>query len=125
MNGMLHFEKNNREKVISSFLDYQRLINSVDETEVETDKITLMTLHAAKGTDYRVVIVTGMEEGTFPIRRQDQQLTELEEERRLFYVGMARAKNRLYLTSVVCRRDDLERAPSMFTREIPSNLINR
>ncbi|MDE0505950.1 MAG: exonuclease domain-containing protein, partial [Candidatus Poribacteria bacterium] len=125
MNGMLHFEKNNRVKDISSFLDYQKLINSADETEVETDKVTLMTLHAAKGTEYRVVIVTGMEEGTFPIRRQDQPLAELEEERRLFYVGMTRAKDRLYLTSVVRRRGDMERAPSMFSREIPSNLINR
>ena len=125
MNGMLHFERNSREKGISDFLDYQKLINSADETEVETDKITLMTLHAAKGTEFRVVIVTGMEEGTFPIRRQDQPLAELEEERRLFYVGMTRAKDRLYLTSVVRRRGDLERAPSMFSREIPSNLINR
>ena len=125
LNGMLHFEKNTREKNISSFLDYQKLINSADETEAETDKVTLMTLHAAKGTEFRVVIVTGMEEGTFPIRRQDQPLAELEEERRLFYVGMTRAKDRLYLTSVVRRRGDLERAPSMFSREIPSNLINR
>ena len=125
MNGMLHFERNSREKDISSFLDYQKLINNADETEIETDKITLMTLHAAKGTEFRVVIVTGMEEGTFPIRRKDQPLAEIEEERRLFYVGMTRAKERLYLTSVVRRRGDLERAPSMFTREIPSNLINR
>jgi DNA helicase-2/ATP-dependent DNA helicase PcrA len=125
MNGVLHFERNSREKEIAGFLDYQKLINSADETEIETDKITLMTLHAAKGTEFRVVIVTGMEEGTFPIRRKDQPLEEIEEERRLFYVGMTRAKERLYLTSVLRRRGDLERAPSMFTREIPSNLINR
>ena len=125
MNGMLHFERNSREKDISGFLDYQKLINSADETEIESDKITLMTLHAAKGTEFRIVIITGMEEGTFPIRRKDQPLAELEEERRLFYVGMTRAKERLYLTSVVRRRGDFERAPSMFTREIPSNLINR
>ena len=125
LNGMLHFERNSREKDISGFLDYQKLINSADETEIESDKITLMTLHAAKGTEFRIVIITGMEEGTFPIRRKDQPLAELEEERRLFYVGMTRAKERLYLTSVVRRRGDLERAPSMFTREIPSNLINR
>ena len=125
MNGVLHFERNSREKEIAGFLDYQKLINSADETEIETDKITLMTLHAAKGTEFRVVIVTGMEECTFPIRRKDQPLEEIEEERRLFYVGMTRAKERLYLTSVLRRRGDLERAPSMFTREIPSNLINR
>ena len=109
MNGMLHFERNSREKDISGFLDYQKLINSADETEIESDKLTLMTLHAAKGTGFRIVIITGMEEGTFPIRRKDQPLAELEEERRLFYVGMTRAKERLYLTSVVRRRGDLER----------------
>ena len=125
MNGVIHFERNSREKEMSGFLDYQKLINSADETEIETDKITLMTLHAAKGTEFRVVIVTGMEEGTFPIRRQNQSLAEIEEERRLFYVGMTRAKDRLYLTSVLRRHGDLERAPSMFAREIPSNLINR
>ena len=64
-----------------------------------------------------------MEDGTFPIRRPDQPLSELEEERRLFYVGMTRAQERLYLTSVSRRRGDFERGSSMFLREIPSNLI--
>ena len=123
MNGVLHFEAISVETHLTNFLDYQKLINSADEVEIETDKITLMTLHAAKGTEFPVVIILGMEDGTFPIRRPDQPLSELEEERRLFYVGMTRAQERLYLTSVVRRRGDYERGSSMFLREIPSNLI--
>ena len=123
MNGVLHFETTNVERRLTDFLDYQKLINSADEVEVETDKITLMTLHAAKGTEFPVVIILGLEDGTFPIRRPDQPLSELEEERRLFYVGMTRAQDRLYLTSVSRRRSDYERGSSMFLREIPSNLI--
>ncbi len=123
MNGVLHFETTCVERRLTDFLDYQKLINSADEVEVETDKITLMTLHAAKGTEFPVVIILGMEDGTFPIRRPDQPLSELEEERRLFYVGMTRAQDRLYLTSVRRRRSDYERGSSMFLREIPSNLI--
>ena len=123
MNGVLHFENITVESGLTNFLDYQKLINSADEVEVETDKITLMTLHAAKGTEFPVVIIVGMEDGTFPIRRPDQPLSELEEERRLFYVGMTRAQERLYLTSVNRRMGDFERGSSMFLREIPSNLI--
>ena len=123
MNGVLHFENISVEKRLTNFLDYQKLINSADEVEVETDKITLMTLHAAKGTEFPVVIILGMEDGTFPIRRPDQRLSELEEERRLFYVGMTRAQERLYLTSASRRRGDYDRGSSMFLREIPSNLI--
>ena len=123
MNGVLHFETTSVERRLTDFLDYQKLINSADEVELETDKITLMTLHAAKGTEFPVVIILGLEDGTFPIRRPDQPLSELEEERRLFYVGMTRAQDRLYLTSVRRRRSDYERGSSMFLREIPSNLI--
>ena len=123
MNGVLHFETTSVERRLTDFLDYQKLINSADEMEIETDKITLMTLHAAKGTEFPVIIIMGLEEGTFPIRRPEQPLSELEEERRLFYVGMTRAQARLYLTSVVRRRGDYERGSSMFLREIPSNLI--
>ncbi len=123
MNGVLHFENISVEKRLTNFLDYQKLINSADEVEVEMDKITLMTLHAAKGTEFPVVIILGMEDGTFPIRRSDQPLSELEEERRLFYVGMTRAQERLYLTSASRRKGDYERGSSIFLREIPSNLI--
>ena len=123
MNGVLHFETTSVERRLTDFLDYQKLINNADEVEVEEDKITLMTLHTAKGTEFPVVIIMGIEEGTFPIWRSNASLADIEEERRLFYVGMTRAQARLYLTSVRRRQDGYERGGSMFLREIPSNLI--
>ena len=123
MNGVLHFEATSADRRLTDFLDFQKLINSADEIQIETDKITLMSLHAAKGTEFPVVIIMGLEDGTFPIRSKGQPLSELEEERRLFYVGMTRAQDRLYLTSVVRRKSDYESGSSMFLREIPSNLI--
>ena len=123
MNGVLHFETTSVDRHLTNFLDYQKLINNADEIEVEMDKITLMTLHTAKGTEFPVVIIMGLEEGTFPIWRSNESLEKLEEERRLFYVGMTRAQSRLYLTSAIRRRSDYERGGSMFLREIPSNLI--
>ena len=123
MNDVLDFERNNVEKHLTDFLDYQKLINSADEVEVEEDKITLMTLHAAKGKEFPVVIIMGLEDGTFPMRRKGDSLSKLEEERRLFYVGMTRTQERLYLTSVTRRRSDYERGSSMFLDEIPSDLI--
>jgi len=91
--------------------------------ESDEGKVTMMTLHSAKGTEFPVVIMIGMEERTFPIYRSDQPPEMLEEERRLCYVGMTRAKERLYLTSVSRRTSDIERGSSMFIREIPSNLV--
>ena len=123
LNGVLNFETTSVERQLTDFLDYQKLINSADEMEVESDKITLMTLHAAKGTEFRVAIIVGMEEGTFPDRRSNESSGGLEEERRLFYVGMTRAQYQLHLTSVRRRRSDYERDSSMFLPEIPSNLI--
>lgn len=123
MNGVLHFETTSVKRHVADFLDYQKLINNADEIDVEVDKITLMTLHTAKGTEFPVVIIMGLEEGTFPIWRSNESLGAIEEERRLFYVGMTRAQSRLYLTSVVRRMSDYERGGSMFLREIPSNLI--
>ena len=107
---------------ISTFLDYQESITSAEELEVNTKKITLMTMHVAKGTEFRTIIMTDMEEGSFPMRGLTQP-TEIEEERRLFYVGMTRAKERLYLSSVVNRHKEGESAPSMFIDDIPPDLI--
>ena len=123
MDGVSHFERSSVEKHLTDFLDYQKLINSADEIEVGADKITLMTLHAAKGKEFPVVFIMGLEKGTFPLGFSDETLAKIEEERRLFYVGITRAQTRLYLTSVTYRKDDYERGSSMFLREIPSNLI--
>ena len=110
-------------KDFADFLDYQSLVHNIDEMESDEGKVAMMTLHSAKGTEFPVVIMIGMEERTFPIYRSDQPPEMLEEERRLCYVGMTRAKERLYLTSVSRRTSDIERGSSMFIREIPSNLV--
>ena len=123
MNAVLHFELISDEHGLIDFLDYQKLLTNIDELDGKTEQLTLMTLHAAKGTEFPVVIIIGMEEGSFPMWRQNITEAELEEERRLFYVGMTRAQEQLYLSSVVYRFGDRDRASSMFIREIPSNYV--
>ena len=123
MNAVLHFELISDEHGLINFLDYQKLLTNIDELDDKTEQLTLMTLHAAKGTEFPVVIIIGMEEGSFPMWRQNITEAELEEERRLFYVGMTRAQAQLYLSSVVYRFGDRDRASSMFVREIPSNYV--
>ena len=96
----------------------------MNETKKEK-KLTLMTLHSAKGTEFPVVFIIGMEEGSFPMWKENVTEAEIEEERRLFYVGMTRAQQQLYLTSTEYRSDDRQRASSMFVREIPSNYLEK
>ena len=123
MNAVLHFELISDEHRLIDFLDYQKLLTNIDELDDTTEQLTLMTLHAAKGTEFPVVIIIGMEEGSFPMWRQNITEADLEEERRLFYVGMTRAQAQLYLSSVTYRFGDRDRASSMFVREIPSNYV--
>lgn len=123
MNAVLHFESMSDTNRLTDFLDYQKLLTNVDELDDTTEQLTLMTVHAAKGTEFPIVIIIGMEEGSFPMWRQDIKEADLEEERRLFYVGMTRAQAQLYLSSVTYRFGDRDRASSMFVREIPSNYV--
>ncbi len=122
-NTALHFESMSDTNSLTDFLDYQKLLTNSDELDDKTEQLTLMTVHAAKGTEFPIVIIMGMEEGSFPIQRQESTEAELEEERRLFYVGMTRAQAQLYLSSVTYRFGDRDRASSMFVREIPSNYV--
>ena len=99
---------------MASFLEDATLMSSADQS-AETDQVSLMTMHAAKGLEFAVVIVIGFEQGTFPHSRVDEHPDELEEERRLCYVAMTRAKNELYLTyantrSVYGQRQYLQRS---------------
>ena len=123
MNAVIHFESVNDEHQLTNFLDYQKLLTNIDELDDKTEQLTLMTLHAAKGTEFPVVIILGMEEGSFPMWQQNITEAEIEEERRLFYVGMTRAQNQLYLSTTVYRTGDRDRAASMFVREVPSNYV--
>ena len=97
-----------------------------DTANSEKDKVTLMTLHAAKGLEFPVVFIVGMEEGLFPHSRSLMDKEELEEERRLAYVGITRAKYRLYLTYARRRLYFGQRGemmPSRFIGEIPEDVM--
>lgn len=83
---------------LSVFLQEVSLLTDADEDPAERNRVTLMTMHASKGLEFPVVFVSGLEEGLFPLAKAAQDRQELEEERRLFYVGATRAEDRLYLT---------------------------
>ena len=123
MNAVIQFESVSDEHQLTNFLDYQKLLTNIDELDDKTEQLTLMTLHAAKGTEFPVVIILGMEEGSFPMWQQNITESDIEEERRLFYVGMTRAQQQLYLSTTVYRTGDRDRATSMFVREVPSNYV--
>jgi DNA helicase-2/ATP-dependent DNA helicase PcrA len=119
------FEENNEDKSITSFLEYVALITDIDLYKGEEDVVTVMTLHSAKGLEFPVVFITGFEEGIFPHSRSLNSEEELEEERRLCYVGMTRAKERLYLTYAWRRNlngNTLFNSVSRFISEIPKHL---
>ena len=119
------FEVNNEDKSLTAFLEYVALITDIDLYKGEEDVITVMTLHSAKGLEFPVVFITGFEEGIFPHSRSLNSGEELEEERRLCYVGMTRAKERLYLTYAWRRNlngNTLFNTVSRFISEIPKHL---
>ncbi len=108
------------------FLQKVSLVADVDNLDPEADAVTLMTVHNAKGLEFPVVVITGMEEGLFPLARSYDSLEELEEERRLFYVGITRAERKLYVTHVQTRRragDWIASSPSSFLRPLPNELV--
>lgn len=113
---------------IGDFLEGITLVSDVDEYDEKADAITLMTLHSAKGLEFPVVFIVGMEEGIFPHSRSLTDASELEEERRLCYVGMTRAMKRLYLSSADTRMlyGALQaNAVSRFIDEIPEALLDK
>jgi len=119
------FEENNEDNSLTAFLEYVALITDIDLFKGEEDVVTVMTLHSAKGLEFPVVFITGFEEGIFPHSRSLNSGEELEEERRLCYVGMTRAKERLYLTYAWRRNlngNTLFNSVSRFISEIPTHL---
>lgn len=114
------------EYTMTDFLGEVSLVADVDEYEDRSDRITLMTLHAAKGLEFPVVFIAGIEEGLLPHRRSTETAADIDEERRLFYVGVTRAKERLYLsysnTRYIAGMLELQE-PSRFLKNIePSHL---
>jgi len=109
------------ETTVEAFLDSVALMSDVDELKDAETRVTLMTLHSAKGLEFPVVFLTGLEEGVFPHARSMNDPEEIEEERRLCYVGLTRARERLYLSYAVHRRIHGYGVgePSRFLREMP------
>jgi len=111
---------------LADFLTEVSLVSDSDEVGLDDSSVTLMTLHTAKGLEYPVVFIAGMEEGVFPHLRSLGEPHELEEERRLCYVGVTRAKERLYLSNAWCRSlwgEAQYNQPSRFINEIPDHLV--
>lgn len=123
------FEQNTPDSTLAGFLETTALVADSDQLPGEGEdngKVTLMTLHTAKGLEYPIVFLTGMEQGTFPHARSLEDEDELSEERRLAYVGITRARKRLYLTRASVRAQwgqANKMLPSQFLDEIPADLI--
>ena len=119
-------EHRGTEGTLQDYLEQVALVTDLDSYDTRLDRVTLMTLHAAKGLEFPVVFMTGMEEGIFPHSRASGEGEEVEEERRLCYVGMTRAMEKLYLTHARRRRifgDFQFNPPSRFLAEIPPDLL--
>jgi DNA helicase-2/ATP-dependent DNA helicase PcrA len=114
-------------ETLEKFLERVSLVSQVDEEDKKkTDRVTLMTVHAAKGLEFEIVLVTGLEEDTFPHSRSRGDVDEMEEERRLCYVAFTRAKRRLYVLNAKRRRlfgQDKQLVPSRFLSDIPKDLL--
>lgn len=125
INAISEFKERSESPTLEGFLEEVSLITDVDMWDKTKDAVTLMTLHAAKGLEFRVVFIAGLEEGLFPLSRSMENPADLEEERRLFYVGMTRAKERLWLSYAHHRRRfaDMMNLKSRFLDEIPEELL--
>lgn len=124
-----NFEDGSEDKTLVAFLTDLALVADIDKLEddgTKTDSVVLMTLHSAKGLEFPVVFLIGLEEGVFPHSRSLMEEAEMEEERRLAYVGITRAEEELYITNAQMRtlfgRTNMN-PPSRFIQEIPADLI--
>jgi DNA helicase-2/ATP-dependent DNA helicase PcrA len=127
VSSVTDYERSAASPTLEGFLDQVSLAADVDDLEDKTNRVTLMTLHNAKGLEFPVVFVTGMEEGLFPHNNSMQEDAEVQEERRLCYVGMTRAMDLLFLTGAASRTvygAVQWRTPSRFLQEIPRELLN-
>jgi len=127
LNVAVEFEEESADNGLSDFLEGITLSSDLDNVEETDESVTLMTLHSAKGLEFPVVFLVGMEEGIFPGYKSIGEQKELEEERRLCYVGVTRAKENLYLTNSKQRTtfgSTTHNPPSRFLQEIPKELLD-
>jgi DNA helicase-2/ATP-dependent DNA helicase PcrA len=121
------FERTSEEHTLSAFLEQVALVSDLERGESGREATTLMTLHSAKGLEFPLVFMTGMEERLFPHVRALEDRDQMEEERRLCYVGMTRARERLFLTNARRRRifgQDQYNQPSRFIADVPRDFLD-
>lgn len=126
INVMTAMEQGEEKVSLESFLDKVSLVTDIDLYEDKGNRVSLMTLHCAKGLEFPIVFIVGVEEGLLPHSRRGEEIEDMEEERRLFYVGMTRAKERLFLSRAEERSTfgvGRVNLPSRFLDELPIELI--
>ncbi|MBK7142047.1 MAG: UvrD-helicase domain-containing protein [bacterium] len=125
--GAAEFARGRSEANLRDYLSEISLFSDTDQYKEIEEKITLMTIHAAKGLEYETVYLVGLEEGLFPLQRTIVEPMELEEERRLFYVAATRARKRLFLSTATTRFrfGEVQSIPSRFIKEIPEGLLEK
>lgn len=126
VNDVVTFSKLNPENTLEDYLQQVALIADVDDKDFGSERLPLMTIHSAKGLEFKEVFIAGMEYGLFPLKRSEQSEEEEEEERRLFYVAITRAERKLYLTYATKRMkfgSVNPSAPSPFLKEIDKSLF--
>ncbi|MEG6586338.1 DNA helicase PcrA [Dendrosporobacter sp. 1207_IL3150] len=122
------FAKGELEETLENFLSQVALVSDIDTAEIAGEKVTLMTLHSAKGLEFPIAFMAGMEEGLFPHSRTLMNECEIEEERRICYVGITRARRKLYLTNARMRTiygKTIMYPASRFLSEIPEDTVER
>jgi DNA helicase-2/ATP-dependent DNA helicase PcrA len=121
--GIAEYADREESPTLAGFLEEVALITDIDTWDDAAQSVTLMTLHSAKGLEFDTVFMAGMEDGLFPLQRSFDDQSDLDEERRLCYVGMTRAKNKLFLSMAGFRRrwGDYTGGPSMFLKDLPED----
>ena len=127
INSIADFQDNREEGSLREFLEEVSLLTDIDRWNEADEAVTLMTIHSAKGLEFPVVMVTGLEEGLFPLGPHSYEVEELEEERRLFYVALTRAEKKAYLSFAHARRRfggaPIPTIQSRFLHELPEELL--
>ena len=125
--NLLRYMEENEDGTLTGFLEEVALMTDIDNYNADNDSVVMMTLHSAKGLEFPFVFIVGMEEGLFPGNQVMYDPSEVEEERRLCYVGITRAKQKLYITNARTRmiygNTSITR-PSRFVAEIPEELVD-